>query len=270
MAELPSDLYDREYFLSDRCEGYEYFREGELSLVKRHEVDLLGVEPGMRVLDAGCGRGEVLLECSRRGADVAGIDYSIAAVELSRETLAAVHGADVRQGEVTDLPWPPESFDRILFADVLEHLTPAQTDSALAEFLRVLRPEGRLLVHTAPNRLFRRIAWPVLKPLMKLAGAGDAAASLDEYMADVLRYHVNEQSPGSLRRAVRRAGFAEVRSWVDADVLRSGSHRLTRGLGQRPLVATAGRLAATRPLRNLLGNDLYATGTKAPANSDRG
>ena len=46
----------------------------------------------MRVLDAGCGRGEVLLACAARGAEVAGADYAEAAVELTRETLAAVPG----------------------------------------------------------------------------------------------------------------------------------------------------------------------------------
>jgi ubiquinone/menaquinone biosynthesis C-methylase UbiE len=258
---LPPQLYDREYFLSDRCEGYEYFREGELSLVKRHEVDLLGVQPGMRVLDAGCGRGEVLLECARRGAAVAGIDYAEAAVELSRETLTGVKGADIRQGEVTDLPWPDGSFDRILFADVLEHLTPGQADRALAEFHRSLGPGGLLLVHTAPNRLFRRVAWPVLRPVMRLAGAGGAADRMSAYMDDVLRYHVNEQSRGSLRGTMRRAGFEDVRAWVDADVLRSGSHRLTRDL-ESGLVRAGAKVASAWPLRNLLGNDLYATGCK--------
>src|SRR4051812_37695582 len=92
----PSELYDRAYFESELCEGWERFRDdGALSDLKRHEVELLAVEPGMRVLDAGCGRGELLLACARAGALVAGADASSAAVAISRETLAGVEGADV-------------------------------------------------------------------------------------------------------------------------------------------------------------------------------
>jgi ubiquinone/menaquinone biosynthesis C-methylase UbiE len=258
---LPSDIYDREYFLSDRCEGYEYFRDGVLSLVKQYEIDQLRLAPGLRVLDAGCGRGEVLKAAAAAGAEVAGLDYSQAAVELTRETLAGVGGADVRHGDVTALPWPDGSFDRVLFGDVIEHLDPPQADVALREFERVLRPGGTVLVHTAPNRWFRKLSWPVLRPVMKLV-AKDAAASLDHYLADVLGYHVNEQSLPSLRRLVRSAGYTDVEAWVAPDVLRSGSHRLTRGLDDSRMFSMAAKVASTRPLRLFLGNDLYARGTK--------
>src|SRR5688500_20400679 len=66
---LPSEIYDRDYFLSDRCEGYDRFAEDRgLSPLKRKELELLDVRSGQSVLDAGCGRGEVLLACAERGA----------------------------------------------------------------------------------------------------------------------------------------------------------------------------------------------------------
>jgi SAM-dependent methyltransferase len=261
---LPSELYDREYFLSDKCEGYELFRATRgLSPLKGREVDLLDVGPGLDVLDAGCGRGEVLLECARRGATVAGIDYSEAAVELSRETLAAVDGADVRRGDVMDLPWPEGSFDRVLFGDVIEHLEAEQAEAGLEELRRVLRPGGIALVHTAPNLLFLKYGWPVARAGMTLAGRGETAGRLGAWIAESKRYHVNEQSLFTLRRAVRDAGFADVRAWVDPDVLRSGQHHLTREVADGSRVLTlASRLVAAPPLRLFLGNDLYATGRK--------
>lgn len=258
---LPSEIYDREYFLSDRCEGLEYFQEGKLSLVKQYELSHLGVAKGMKVLDAGCGRGEVLRACAEAGAEVFGIDYSEAAAELAKETLTHVDGADVRHGDVTALPWPDNTFDRVLFGDVIEHLDPDQADAALAEFFRVLRPGGMLLVHTAPNRRFRKVAWPVVRPAARLV-AKEAAAQLDDYLADVLNYHVNEQTTRSLKRGVGNAGFADVKVWIDPNVMRSGSHRLTRGLEEKRLVALAGKVAGAWPMRLLLGNDLYVTGHK--------
>jgi hypothetical protein len=50
---LPSDLYDRDYFLSDRCEGLGQYERGGLSPLKRAQVTLLSPGPGKRVLDAG-------------------------------------------------------------------------------------------------------------------------------------------------------------------------------------------------------------------------
>ena len=261
----PSEPYDHDYFLSDRCEGYEYFREGQLSMVRKYELDLLRLRPGLRVLDAGCGRGEMLLACAREGAKVAGVDYSAAAIELTQQTLADVGDADVRRADLTALPWPDDSFDRVLCGDVIEHLDPEQTAPTLSEFRRVLRPGGMVLIHTAPNRLFRSVAWPILRPLLRLAGAREAAQTVEDYLDDLRKYHFNEQSLRSLRRHVLRAGFENAQTWIDPDVIRSGSHRLTRGMDRGFLFKAGARVGRIWPLIMLMGNDLYATGYKPGA-----
>jgi ubiquinone/menaquinone biosynthesis C-methylase UbiE len=259
---LPSELYDREYFLSDRCEGFAEYADGRrLSRVKRRQVALLGPRSGVRVLDAGCGRGEVLLACAQAGATVAGIDYAQAAVEIARETLHDVPGAEVVRGSVVSLPWADARFDRVLCADVIEHLDAGEGALALRELRRVLAPGGLVLVHTSPNRLFRTLTWPVARPALHAAGRGGAARRIDAWLSDARRYHVNEQTLHGLRRAVRRAGFADVRVWLEPDVLRGGEHHLTAGLEESGLVsALASAAAAARPLRLLLSNDLYASG----------
>ena len=260
---LPPEIYDREYYLSDRVEGWEDFREGGLSRIKELELRLLGAGPGARLLDAGCGRGEVLRAAARSGAEVAGIDYSEAAVDVARDTLAEVPGADVRRGDVAELPWEDGSFDRILCGDVIEHLDPEHGRRALAEFHRVLRPGGRLLVHTAPNRLFTTLAWPLARPLLRLVGQGEAVDGLDFWIEDTRRYHVNEMTLHELRRGMRHAGFDDPRVWIDPNVIRVGQgHHLTRGLEQSPLMRLAGRVAGLRPLRLFLGNDIYALGRR--------
>jgi ubiquinone/menaquinone biosynthesis C-methylase UbiE len=260
---LPSELYDREYFLSERCEGYEVFKARRgVSLVKGRQVALLAPGPGVRVLDAGCGRGEVLLACARAGADVAGIDYSEAAAEIARETLAEVAGSELVRGSVVALPWPDATFDRVLCADVIEHLDPGEAVHALGEFHRVLRPGGLLVVHTSPNRLFRQLTWPLARPVLRAVGLRANAERVDAWLAEARRYHVNEQTLHGLRRLVRRTGFADVRTWLDADALRSGEHHLTAGLDSSRLVSSLAALAALRPLRLLLSNDVYAVGRR--------
>jgi ubiquinone/menaquinone biosynthesis C-methylase UbiE len=259
---IPPETYDRDYFLSEICEGFEEAQQGEVSHNKAKQVRLLGAEPGVRILDAGCGRGETVLACARAGAEVAGIDYSEAAVELTREMLAGVQPeADIRVGSVTELPWPDASFDRVQFSDVIEHLDPEQTVPALRELHRVLRPGGYLLVHTAPNLLFMRYGWPAARPFVRLAGHREIADRVDRWFGIAEGYHVNEQSIYSLRRAMRAAGFARPHVWIDPDVLRGGRFHLLSGF-DGPVVRLAKRVAALRPVRLLMGNDVLGVGVK--------
>lgn len=256
---IPPEAYDRDYFLSSICEGLDEYRRGEVSFNKSKHLTLLGIEPGMRVLDAGCGRGEVLLACAKAGAEVAGIDYSESAVELSRETLADYPGADIRVGSITDLPWSEASFDRIEYSDVIEHLDPPQMVPAFREFRRVLRPGGVLLTHTAPNRLFRQYGWPVIRPAVKVLGHRDVAAKVDRWFELCDTYHTNELSVGQLKRAMGEAGFERYEVWLDPDVLRSGQFHLLEGFDS-PIVRFGQRVAALKPIRMFLGNDLFGLG----------
>jgi ubiquinone/menaquinone biosynthesis C-methylase UbiE len=260
---IPPDVYDREYFLSETCEGADEFHSGRgLSPLKARQVAHLAPAPGTRVLDVGCGRGEVLLACARAGADVAGIDYAATAVEISRETLAEVAGAEVVQGDVAALPWPDASFDAVLSGDVIEHLVPEDAAAMLREARRVLRPGGRLVLHTAPNRLFLEWTWPVARRLLRAAGHGDTVARLDHWIAWSKEFHVNEQTLHGLRRELRAAGFARPRVWIDAAIMRDGSHHTAEGLQGSVLVTAAQRLAALRAVRLLAGNDLWAVAAR--------
>jgi cyclopropane fatty-acyl-phospholipid synthase-like methyltransferase len=80
--------------------------------------------PGMRVLDVGCGRGEILRHCMRLGVEAHGMDYAVAAAKMSRdvvsaevdraaaagESLASLPG--VLQADAKILPFPSNYFDR--------------------------------------------------------------------------------------------------------------------------------------------------------------
>lgn len=258
---IPPDVYDRDYFLSDICEGFEEFQEGEVSFNKQKQVRMLDPGPGMRILDAGCGRGEVLLACANAGAEVAGVDYSEAAVDLTRETLSAYPDADLRVGDVTNLPWEDDRFDRIQFSDVIEHLDPPQTVPALSEFRRVLKPGGFLLMHTAPNRIFMNVGWPVTRPFVKLIGHREIADKVDYWFEIAEDYHVNEQSTLSMAKNLRNAGFEQMKVWVDPDVLRGGQYHLLSGF-DGPVVKAARTIAGLRPVRFFLGNDVFSIAHK--------
>ena len=94
-----------------------------------------------RVLDVGCGPGELTEHIARSGAEVCGIDISPRMVELTRARGIAAQLADVEQ-----LPFADRDFDCVFAGWVLYHVP--DLDRAVSECARVLRPGGRLVATT--------------------------------------------------------------------------------------------------------------------------
>src|SRR6266542_3044767 len=74
-------------------------------------LERTGLEPGWRVLDIGCGVGAFLLFVAERGGEPYGIDASEALVAFARTRLP--DSADLRTGEMEDLPWPDDTFELV-------------------------------------------------------------------------------------------------------------------------------------------------------------
>jgi SAM-dependent methyltransferase len=99
------------------------------------------VEPA-RVLDVGCGQGELAERIGRElGSEVVGVDQSARMVELTR-----ARGVDARVGDVQALTLPDESFDCVVAAWMLFHVP--YVDLGVSEIARVLRSGGRLVAAT--------------------------------------------------------------------------------------------------------------------------
>ncbi len=167
---VSSALYTEEYFRT-ACEGYDEFNtsEGEhLSRRLKAAFELAEVLPGMAVLDVGCGRGEILRHCAQLGANAYGIDYAAVAVSMSREVIQGLNGVTpgntaVGRADAKKLPFPDAAFDRVLMFDVVEHLHPWELHEAMLEVHRVLKPDGRFIIHTAPNIWYDRYAYPLVR-----------------------------------------------------------------------------------------------------------
>src|SRR5262249_18340631 len=150
--------------------------EGEqLSRRLASAFSLARVEPGMTILDVGCGRGEILRHAAQLGADAFGIDYAAVAVNMSREVIESVNGVvpgktGVAQSDAKKLPFPGGTFDRVLMFDVVEHLFPWELHTAMLEVHRVLKPDGRFIVHTAPNIWYDRYAYPLVRVVRTMMG----------------------------------------------------------------------------------------------------
>ncbi|NLE45976.1 MAG: class I SAM-dependent methyltransferase [Chloroflexi bacterium] len=213
--------YDQAYFLNS-CEGYTEFTASEGALLSRRlrqAFEFAEVIPGMCVLDVGSGRGEILRRCADLGAHAYGIDYAPVAVRITHDLISSDKTPSapivVCQADAKHVPFMDSTFDRVLMFDLVEHLHPWELDQALQEAQRVLRPEGRLIIHTAPNAWYDRYAYPFVRLVRTLMGQGHCYPNDPRAIIPAnLHVHVNEQSLLSMRRALNRMGF-RAQVWLD-------------------------------------------------------
>jgi SAM-dependent methyltransferase len=118
------------------------------------------VRPGDRVLDMGCGAGRHAAEACRRGATVVALDMSGPDLKEARDRLTEVDPEGSRGfavlGDGLRLPFADGTFDRIIAAEVLEHVP--SDEAAMAELARVLRPGGVVAV-TVPRWGPEKLCW---------------------------------------------------------------------------------------------------------------
>ncbi|BCY11857.1 class I SAM-dependent methyltransferase [Actinoplanes sp. L3-i22] len=129
---------------------YEPFtRIAGLHRVHGELLDRAGVQPGERVLEIGCGPGDLLLQLGRRvpRVELVGIDPDPAALRRARRK-SRRRRVEVRfeRAYADELPFPDASFDRVLSSYMLHHLDPEPQVAAMREVRRVLRPGGELHV----------------------------------------------------------------------------------------------------------------------------
>lgn len=160
------------------------------------DYDRLHLAEGMRLLDLGCGQGRHTYEALRRGAQVVAADLNdadLADVEAMVAAMAEAgeikppDGPVTRHADALDLPFADGEFDRVIAAEILEHIP--DDEGAIAEIVRVTAPGGIVAV-TVPRRWPERICW----------------ALSDEYH-EVEGGHVRIYRGSQLRAALRAAGL---------------------------------------------------------------
>jgi SAM-dependent methyltransferase len=225
------------------------------------DYDRLGLRAGERLLDLGCGGGRHAYEAIRRGARVTALDASEAELkdvstlmgEMSRADAAGTDGSGaVVCADALAIPFRDGSFDRVIAAEVLEHLPGDQV--AMAELARVLRPGGSLAV-TVPRFGPEAVNWALSQAYHSVEGG-----------------HVRIYRRSSLLNRLRRVGL-RLRGSHHAHALHSPYWWLRCAVGvdrdQHPLVRAYHRMlvwdivrapfltrSADRLLNPLLGKSL--------------
>ena len=189
----------------DKAAGYDRFFGSITGRLVEPLLDAASVGSGTRMLDLATGPGYVAARAAERGASVVGVDVAGAMIALA----SRLHpGLDFRQADAHELPFEVGSFEAVVGNFLILHL--GRPEQAMAGFVRVLRPGGRLAL----------TAWDVPERarflgvfLDAVAEAGAAAPEDLPTGPNFFRFSVDEEFDALMRdhglehRAVRTIAF---------------------------------------------------------------
>lgn len=147
-----------------------------MSHMRQSVIEALELQPGLRLLELGCGPGRLAIEIKRRWPDVAivALDGDPAILQVARRN-AAESGADIafHEADITRLP-DMEPCDRVYSTLVFHHLNPSGKQAALAGIRRMLRPNGIFVVADF-GRPRDRLQWMLFSAVAWMDGTENTA-----------------------------------------------------------------------------------------------
>lgn len=149
-AEVAS-RFGQEYWDGERQYGYGGYRyDGRWRPIAERMAAHYGLEPGMRVLDVGCGKGFLLYEFTQvvPGLEVAGIDISAYGIENAKPEVRS----SLIVGDAKKLPFDDKSFDFVLSLGTLHNFSLENLWSAVSEIERVGRGGKYIMVESYRNQ----------------------------------------------------------------------------------------------------------------------
>jgi len=267
---VDSQLYNKEYFES--IDGAQYFSEDRTAPKFIYAVKISGLTQGDSALDIGCGRGDLMMALAKKGADVTGIDYSKDALEIAQKAIDKQpvenrNKLKILHSNATALNFSDQTFDYIFMTDIVEHLYPSELQRCFKECKRVLKPKGKLVIHTAPNRWYNDFGYPLWEqPVNKILNRLFRQKLLTRPIRTEIdrKVHINEQTILSLKKYMKKNGFNS-KIWLGSEYVtpvkkNSPSIQLLEIF--RQVLCHAYPLSLLPPLSFIFCNDLWAIARK--------
>ena len=170
----------------------------------RRLVELAAFEAGERVLEIGCGTGNLtlLIKHLHPKADVVGIDPDDKALSRARRKAGRRHlAAQFDRGFAQRLPYGDASFDRVVSAFMFHHLDAEAKRAVLVETLRVLTHDGRLHLVDFGGTIERSDGWMARLQHHNKHLAGNLGQRIPELMREV-----GFEDAGEIEHRVTRLG----------------------------------------------------------------
>jgi demethylmenaquinone methyltransferase / 2-methoxy-6-polyprenyl-1,4-benzoquinol methylase len=217
-ASFVNDLFDSTAKHYDRMSGILSF--GSDKHYRRLALRRAGLRPGQKMLDVATGTGLVLqaaLDLGMSAEDLTGIDPSAGMLDQNRKR----HPVRLLQGVGERLPFPNASFDFISMGYALRHVE--DLGALFAEFRRVLKPDGRVLILeiSRPKSkvifFFMNLYMGKLVPFLTriFTGGRDTARLMEYYWATIAEC----VPPAVIMEALDTVGFEKVQRRVTGGVL---------------------------------------------------
>jgi 2-polyprenyl-3-methyl-5-hydroxy-6-metoxy-1,4-benzoquinol methylase len=262
------ETYTSEYYTED-CGGYDvYAQTGGKNLadprlksvatiaglkaagLKAAGLKAAGRKTAGRVLDLGCGRGELAYYFAQNNYQVSAIDYSSNAIQLAQQCFVGepelAKRVDFYCDSVCDIELPEshQQYDLAIASDLIEHLAVPEVDQLYAKVNQWLKPDGLFIIHTFPNLWYYRYGYQRRRHAATQLGAWLPVEPRSRYEQLM---HINEQSPRVLKRQLQ-AQFQHVYLWF-GDVLQPGGSLVTPyPIRQLREASSLYAIASNRPL----------------------
>ena len=179
-------------------------RKVEKEWRKKADLMFLGeAPPGGRMMDLGCGKGDLLVRLLRQGWTVEGLEVDAEAVSNARMN----HGLNVHLGELESHRFPDNLFDAITMNHVIEHVH--DPVALVRECLRLLKPGGQLVLAT---------------PNIQCFGHKKFGRNWSHLQSPS---HLHLFTKKSLKECVSKAGFWSVNVWCVPGYAEGGALRVS-------------------------------------------
>jgi ubiquinone/menaquinone biosynthesis C-methylase UbiE len=163
---------------------YDALTEPPNAVLRKIGLQMCPPREGMRVLEVGCGTGSNLRLYGSAGCDVFGIDLSPAMLEVARRKLG--ERADLRLADAADMPYADDSFDLVTAFLTLHEMPAATRMAVMAEMVRVVHREGRLLLidyRSGPIRFPKGWLFKALIVSMELAAGPEHFRNYRDFLS---------------------------------------------------------------------------------------